>query len=127
MVVVALLAGCAADPVELAVDVRTDLPPGDTFVSVHTELVGHGARDFGAFRGVRFIDGVRVVFDPTSWFLVRASNTSPYLTIRLEAETKEKLLEMKNILADELEKHPGITDTLNRDAVSTKTGRLGWV
>ena len=90
-------------------------------------IVDELQKTFAARYKTILIDGVRVVFDPTSWFLVRASNTSPYLTIRLEAETKEKLLEMKNILADELEKHPGITDTLNRDAVSTKTGRLGWV
>lgn len=73
------------------------------------------------------IDGVRILFDETSWALVRASNTSPYLTIRLEADTEARLLEMKNILADQLEQHKAITDKLNRIAVASKTGRLGWV
>ncbi len=73
------------------------------------------------------IDGVRILFDATSWALVRASNTSPYLTIRLEADSAERLLEMKNILADQLEQDQTITDRLNRKEVATKTGRLGWV
>ncbi len=73
------------------------------------------------------IDGVRVVFDEKSWALVRASNTSPYLTLRFEADSEARLLEMKNVLADELEKHAEIGDRLNRTAVSTYTGRLGWV
>lgn len=73
------------------------------------------------------IDGVRVVFSPTSWGLVRASNTSPYLTIRVEADTEKEVLEIKNILADELEKYPEVTDKLNRKEVTSRTGRLGWV
>lgn len=73
------------------------------------------------------IDGVRVIFSDTSWALVRASNTSPYLTIRMEADTEEELLRIKNIVADELEKHEEIGDKLNRKEVTTHTGRLGWV
>ncbi|MFH1170977.1 MAG: phosphomannomutase/phosphoglucomutase [bacterium] len=84
-------------------------------------------KTFAARYKTILIDGVRVVYDPTSWFLVRASNTNPYLAIRLEADSEKRLLEMKNVLADELEKHPGITDRLNRNAVTTKTGHLGWV
>ena len=73
------------------------------------------------------IDGVRVIFDKTSWGLVRASNTSPYLTIRFEADTKERLLELKNIFADQLEKFPEIMDKIDRQNVASHTGRLGWV
>jgi phosphomannomutase/phosphoglucomutase len=73
------------------------------------------------------IDGVRVIFSPTSWGLVRASNTSPYLTIRVEADIEEEVIKIKNILADELEKYPEIGDKLDRTAVTTHTGRLGWV
>jgi len=73
------------------------------------------------------IDGVRVVFDKTSWGLVRASNTAPYLTIRFEAETKERLLELKNIFADQLEKFPEVMDKLDRNNVASRTGRLGWI
>ena len=35
------------------------------------------------------IDGVRVNFDDTSWGAIRCSNTSPNLTLRFEAQTKE--------------------------------------
>lgn len=73
------------------------------------------------------IDGTRILFSDTSWGLVRASNTSPYLTIRVEADTKKEVLDIKNILADQLEKFPDIGDKLNRHAVTTHTGKLGWV
>lgn len=36
------------------------------------------------------IDGIRVEF-PDSWALIRVSNTGPYLTVRFEAITKERL------------------------------------
>jgi phosphomannomutase/phosphoglucomutase len=40
------------------------------------------------------IDGVRVEFDD-AWFLVRASNTGPDLTLRFEATTENRLNEIK--------------------------------
>ncbi len=40
------------------------------------------------------IDGVRVMFDD-SWALVRCSNTSPNITVRFEANTKERLEEVQ--------------------------------
>jgi phosphomannomutase/phosphoglucomutase len=73
------------------------------------------------------IDGVRIRFDDHTWALVRASNTSPYLTVRMEADTEARLLEVKNIVADELESHNDIADRLNRTAIASRTGKLGWV
>lgn len=73
------------------------------------------------------IDGVRVIFSPTSWGLVRASNTSPYLTIRVEADTEAEVIKIKNILADQLETHAEIYDRLDRTCVTSHTGKLGWV
>lgn len=112
---------------EIPVTVRTPelkLPCGDTKkFDVVKKLQDH----FSQLYRTILIDGVRILFDETSWALVRASNTSPYLTIRLEADTEARLLEMKNILADQLEQHEAITDKLNRASVATKTGRLGWV
>ena len=40
------------------------------------------------------VDGVRVLFD-TGWGLIRASNTSPYLTMRCEAKNEEDLEKIK--------------------------------
>lgn len=43
------------------------------------------------------VDGVRVLFDK-GWGLIRASNTSPYLTMRCEAKNMEDLEEIKQIM-----------------------------
>lgn len=55
----------------------------------------------GRFRVVD-IDGVRVEF-PDGWGLIRASNTQPALVLRFEAETRERLEEIRNIIESELE------------------------
>ena len=73
------------------------------------------------------IDGIRFKPSSASWGLIRASNTSPYLTIRAEGATVEEVLKVKNIMADELEQYSAITDCLNRIEVTSHTGRLGWV
>lgn len=73
------------------------------------------------------IDGVRITFSESSWAVIRASNTAPYLTVRAEADTVEAILAIKNILADQLEKHASITDQLDRRTVTSRTGKLGWV
>lgn len=41
------------------------------------------------------IDGVRIDFGNGAWGIVRASNTSPKLTLRFEAKSEEKLEEIK--------------------------------
>lgn len=73
------------------------------------------------------IDGVRIQLSEKGWGLIRASNTSPYLTIRVEAESAEEVIRIKNILADVLEKFPEVTDKLNRKEVATLTGKQGWL
>ena len=73
------------------------------------------------------IDGVRFNITKTGWGLIRASNTSPYLTARMEGVSEEEVLKVKNILADELEKFPEIGDKLNRQKVAVLEGKLGWV
>ena len=47
------------------------------------------------------IDGVRVSIG-SSWGLVRASNTSPKLVLRFEAETKEDLKRIKDLFESNL-------------------------
>lgn len=54
------------------------------------------------------IDGVRIKFDALSWGAIRASNTSPNLTMRMEATDETKMDEIKNIMLAELKKHPEI-------------------
>ncbi len=73
------------------------------------------------------IDGIRFYLDDDTWALVRASNTSPYLTIRAEGKTEEAVIKIKNILAGILDGFPEIGDKLNRTQVASLTGRLGWL
>ena len=47
------------------------------------------------------IDGLRVDFDD-GWGLLRASNTTPKLVLRFEAETPSRLNDIKNIFLDQL-------------------------
>lgn len=48
------------------------------------------------------IDGIKVDFGDSAWGIVRASNTSPYITTRFEARTTEKLKEIKKIILDKV-------------------------
>ncbi len=54
------------------------------------------------------IDGVRIDFGEGAWGILRASNTSPKLTLRFEARTEEKLAEIKSIVMDKLAAQPEI-------------------
>lgn len=54
------------------------------------------------------IDGVRIKFGPLDWGAIRASNTSPNLTLRFEAETPEKLAEIQSIMYEEIKKYPEV-------------------
>jgi len=47
------------------------------------------------------VDGVRLVF-PDGWGLVRASNTQPMLVMRFEAESEERLNEIRSIVENKI-------------------------
>jgi phosphomannomutase/phosphoglucomutase len=46
-------------------------------------------------------DGARLVF-PDGWALVRASNTSPSLVLRFEAESEARLAEIRKLVEEPL-------------------------
>jgi len=73
------------------------------------------------------IDGARIKFTDDSWGLVRASNTSPYLTVRFEGPTEEEVIRIKNLLADELDQYNEIENKLDRTKTASLTGKLGWL
>jgi phosphomannomutase/phosphoglucomutase len=50
---------------------------------------------------VNDIDGARITF-PDGWGLVRASNTTPVLVLRFEAETEARMLEIQKLVEDEI-------------------------
>lgn len=52
---------------------------------------------------VNDIDGMRLTF-PDGWALCRASNTTPVLVLRFEAETKERLQEIRKLVEDRVKK-----------------------
>ena len=70
------------------------------------EIVENLKKDFRSNWATIELDGVRVVFSETSWALIRASNTSPYLSLRFEAETESKLNEIIDIVESRLQKYP---------------------
>ncbi len=49
------------------------------------------------------VDGARIVF-PDGWGLVRASNTQPVLVLRYEAETPERLEEIRRLIESTIER-----------------------
>jgi phosphomannomutase/phosphoglucomutase len=52
---------------------------------------------------VNDIDGLRITF-PDGWGLCRASNTTPLLVMRFEAETKERLTEIQELIEKRIQK-----------------------
>lgn len=77
-------------------EIRVDCPEDIKFRVVEevTEKLKH-------YYEVIDIDGARVNF-PDGWGLVRASNTQPALVLRFEAETNDRLSEIRSIIEGEL-------------------------
>lgn len=61
-----------------------------------------GAANFGDAKITR-IDGLRVDL-PDSWGLIRASNTTPRLTLRFEADSSDAMARIKELFAGELKR-----------------------
>ncbi|MDD2332218.1 MAG: phosphomannomutase/phosphoglucomutase [Candidatus Cloacimonetes bacterium] len=53
---------------------------------------------------VNDIDGARITF-PDGWGLVRASNTTPVLVLRFEAESQERMNEIKALVENKIHKY----------------------
>ena len=67
------------------------------------QIVADATRYFQKELGldVNTIDGARIEF-PDGWGLLRASNTSPVLVMRCEADTKKRLKEIRNLVESEV-------------------------
>jgi phosphomannomutase/phosphoglucomutase len=86
-------------------ELRVDCPEEKKF-----ELVRRAQEWFAKRYEAVTVDGVRVVF-PDGWGLVRASNTQPILVLRFEAKTRERLVEIEQLVrgkVDELKKELGV-------------------
>jgi phosphomannomutase/phosphoglucomutase len=85
-------------------EIRVDCPD-----YLKAEVV-NAARDAFARRyRVVDIDGARIYFGEKDWALIRASNTSPKLSLRFEGSSREVVEAMKAEMAEELARHlPGL-------------------
>ena len=61
--------------------------------------------------GIIEVDGVRAQFQDGSWFLIRASNTMPKLTLKFEAPTQHLLLQRMKEVNEILKKYPHVDRT----------------
>lgn len=77
-------------------EIRVDCPEAVKFrvVDMVKERLGRSYR-------IIDIDGVRIEF-PDGWGLIRASNTQPALVLRFEAQTEDRLLEIRELIEGEL-------------------------
>ncbi len=78
-------------------EIRVECPDETKF-----ELVNQAREELKKDYDVIDIDGVRVEF-PDGWGLIRASNTQPALVLRFEAETEERINEIRSIIEGKLE------------------------
>ncbi|MBG0790271.1 MAG: phosphomannomutase/phosphoglucomutase [Desulfovibrionaceae bacterium] len=77
-------------------EIRVDCPE-----ALKAEVVAKAVDYFGSRFDAIDIDGVRAIF-PDGWGLCRASNTQPVLVLRFEAETPERLEEIRTMFEDKL-------------------------
>lgn len=78
-------------------EIRVDCPEDKKFL-IPEEL----KKELGAKFKINDIDGARIEFKD-GWGLVRASNTQPVLVLRFEAQTPERLEEIKNLIEGKVE------------------------
>ena len=65
------------------------------------------------YENVSYIDGIRIKFSSTGWFLIRASNTSPYLSFRVEGKDKDEV----SALISEARSLLGVYKSLNLELI----------
>ena len=80
-------------------EIRVECPDAKKF-----GLVDRLKSEFSKQYKIIDVDGVRIVFDD-GWGLVRASNTQPVLVLRFEAQSKERLEEIRTIVEGAIEKY----------------------
>lgn len=78
--------------------------PDDCKTRIVKEVTEHFAKDYD----VNSIDGARIDFGDGAWAGIRQSNTSPKLSICIEARSEEKLQQVESIVYQHLSHHPEI-------------------
>lgn len=80
-------------------EIRIDCPDQEKF-----KIVKELKKYFTSRFDVVDIDGIRINF-PDGWALVRASNTQPVMVLRFEAQSKDRLKEIQELVSDKLAKY----------------------
>ncbi|MEK7217936.1 MAG: phosphomannomutase/phosphoglucomutase [Patescibacteria group bacterium] len=78
--------------------------PDEAKFGVVATVVEHFRKDYP----IVTLDGARIDFGEGAWANIRASNTSPKLSVCMEARTPEKLAEIERIVTGELGQYPEI-------------------
>jgi phosphomannomutase/phosphoglucomutase len=78
-------------------EIRVDCPEALKF-----EVVRRAQEYFAQRFQTITVDGARVLF-ADGWGLVRASNTQPVLVLRFEAQSQERLEEIRSLIEDKLQ------------------------
>ncbi len=71
-------------------------------------VVENVTKHFAALYPVNDLDGARIDFGDGAWTTVRYSNTSPCLSICMEARSPEKLAEIDRIILEHLKAYPEV-------------------
>lgn len=74
-----------------------------------TDIVRAITKHFQTRYPVNTMDGARIDFGGGAWAGIRQSNTSPHLSICMEARTEEKLKEIEKVVMEHLKEYPEIT------------------
>lgn len=91
-------------------------------------LVGEGTKTIKVQKpeyGIIEVDGVRAQFKDESWFLIRASNTGPELTLKFEATTKDMLLQRMEEVDRLLQEYPVVRRERLEEAIDNVQRELG--
>jgi phosphomannomutase/phosphoglucomutase len=90
-------------------EVRIDCPDDEKFrVIERLREEIESSLDELKIKDIVTIDGLRIIFEG-GWALVRASNTQPVLVLRFEAESAERLEQLKGFVKERLEKIRGFS------------------
>jgi len=76
-------------------------------------IMANVVKESKRFKNISYIDGVRIKFSQTGWFLLRASNTSSYLSFRVEGRDQDEV----SVLISEAYALLSSYKTLNLDVI----------
>ncbi len=84
-------------------EIKAPCPDEEKF-NIVEEIQDHYRSNYPIFED----DGIRINFTDNAWGLIRASHTTPALSLRFEADKKDKLEKIMRNVKKELEKHPQV-------------------